>query len=357
MGFEEAGFDIVFTNEFDKDFVVLYESGMQEWGKERGSRKKYKITSSDSIVSLSTGFIEAQAFPEGKPELWGIIGGPPCQDFSINGALKGFGGVRGKMTAIFFNKIRKMKPAFFVMENVTGLLKCKDHLVRLDTIIRNHCKKDYYLARFVLNALEYGVPQFRERVFMIGLKKELFEPPVLENTFFDLQFEMHPPLYPDACKKYKWPDRNDFGAMLAPPLDIPLQLCVEHCLIKPEDREKNIANLDECFALKGNAEARKLIQEGDTHRPSFKRLHRYRYSPTTCYGNNEVHLHPYENRRLSVREALRIQGVEDTYVLPAKPGLSKKFKMIGNGVPVPLARVVAESLSDFIIKYSRNSKK
>ena len=118
-----------------------------------------------------------------------------------------------------------------------------------------------------------------------------------------------------------------------------------------------MANIDECFALKGDAEARRLIREGDTHRPSFKRLHRYRYSPTTCYGNNEVHLHPYENRRLSVREALRIQGVDDSYALPAKPGLSKKFKMTGNGVPVPLARMVAESLRDFVVKYYKDSQK
>lgn len=357
MGFEEAGFDVVFTNEFDKDFVVLYESGMKGWGEKRGSGKEYKITSPDSIVSLSTEFIEKEAFPEGKPALWGIIGGPPCQDFSINGNLKGFEGVRGKMTVIFFNKIRKMKPAFFLMENVTGLLKCKDHLTRLDTIIKNHCKEDYYLARFVLNALEYGVPQFRERVFMVGVKKTLFKPPVLENSFFDLQFEMRPPLYPDARKKYHWPDMNEFGAVITCPLDVPVELCVEHCLIKPEDREKGVANIDECFALKGDAEARRLIREGDTHRPSFKRLHRYRYSPTTCYGNNEVHLHPYENRRLSVREALRIQGVDDSYALPAKPGLSKKFKMTGNGVPVPLARMVAESLRDFVVKYYKDSQK
>ena len=90
------------------------------------------------------------------------------------------------------------------------------------------------------------------------------------------------------------------------------------------------------------------IAEGETNRPSFKRLHRYKYSPTACYGNNEVHLHPYLNRRISVREALRIQGVPDEYVLPPELSLSKKFKMIGNGVPVPLAKAVAVAVKDFI---------
>ena len=91
------------------------------------------------------------------------------------------------------------------------------------------------------------------------------------------------------------------------------------------------------------------IEEGETNRPSFKRLHRFKYSPTTCYGNNEVHLHPYLHRRLSVREALRIQGVPDEYVLPIELPMTKKFKMIGNGVPVPLAKAVADKLKDFLL--------
>ena len=100
----------------------------------------------------------------------------------------------------------------------------------------------------------------------------------------------------------------------------------------------------------GKANQFAKIKEGETNRPSFKRLHRYKYSPTACYGNNEVHLHPYQHRRLSVREALRIQGVDDSYVLTTPNLLSKKFKMIGNGVPVPLAKAVAETLKEFIVK-------
>ncbi len=91
-----------------------------------------------------------------------------------------------------------------------------------------------------------------------------------------------------------------------------------------------------------------LIKEGETNRPSFKRLHRFKYSPTACYGNNEIHLHPYRHRRLSVRETLRIQGVPDTYILPVELALSKKFKMIGNGVPVPLAKAVAIAVKGFL---------
>lgn len=68
-------------------------------------------------------------------------------------------------------------------------------------------------------------------------------------------------------------------------------------------------------------------------------------------GNNEVHLHPYKHRILSVREVLRIQGVPDTYVLPFELPLSKKIKMIGNWVPVPLARAVGDTLLIFLKEY------
>ena len=108
-------------------------------------------------------------------------------------------------------------------------------------------------------------------------------------------------------------------------------------------------NGQEFLELKKNVESRKSIYEGDTKRRSFKRLHRYKYSPTTCFGNNEVFLHPYENRRLTVREALRIQGVDDKYIW-GSGRLSQKFKIISNGVPVPLAQAVATSVLEFLEK-------
>jgi len=132
---------------------------------------------------------------------------------------------------------------------------------------------------------------------------------------------------------------------------IPIELTVSKCLVDTNDLD-SVPNANEFFNLKKPDSELQYINEGETNRPSFKRLHRFRYSPTTCYGNNEVHLHPFYNRRISVREALRIQGVEDSYILPTDLNLlSKKFKMIGNGVPVPLARAVATQVFNFITSH------
>ena len=76
------------------------------------------------------------------------------------------------------------------------------------------------------------------------------------------------------------------------------------------------------------------IEEGDVSRKSFKRLHRWRYSPTAAYGNNEVHLHPYKVRRLSIAEVLAIQSVPPEFELPSNMSLTDMFKTVGNGVPV-----------------------
>lgn len=346
MGFEKAGFEIIWTNEVDEVFIKLHAAGITSWRKARGNGIKAEIFNKKSITSISAKNIIEETFPEEKPKDFGIIGGPPCQDFSINGNRKGFKGERGKLTIIFFDRILELRPTFFVMENVTGLTKhksTKEHLKRL----LSRVEQEYFIDHKTLNALDFGVPQFRERVFFVGIRRDKVDKNII-NKFFgewftfpvDKQFQ-------GAASKYKWATAVPFGKVLTKPKNLPLNLCVESCLV-PSHEMKSTPNSKEYFNLYATDKTLNAIDEGETNRPSFKRLHRFKYSPTACYGNNEVHLHPYKHRRLSVREALRLQGVEDTYVLPSELPLSKKFKMIGNGVPVPLAEAVAIALKDFL---------
>jgi DNA (cytosine-5)-methyltransferase 1 len=348
MGFEQAGFEIVWTNEFDKDFAKLHAAGITSWRKSKGNGIKAEIFNTKSITEISSSDIISEAFPKGKPENFGMIGGPPCQDFSMNGNLKGFNGDRGKLTTLYFDKILELKPTFFVMENVTGLTKRKETKEFLQSLL-NRVEKEYFIDHEKLNALEFGVPQFRERIFFVGIKKTVLDEKVVSISQFGKWFPF--PIdkkYKDAPTKYKWATPVQFGQTLTKPEDLPLELCVESCLV-PQSEIFTTANANEFFNLYVTEKKLDAINEGETNRPSFKRLHRFKFSPTACYGNNEVHLHPYKNRRLSVRETLRIQGVPDSYILPIELPLSKKFKMIGNGVPVPLAEAVANALKNFII--------
>jgi len=354
MGFMNAGFQVVFANEYEKVFAELHDEGISSWG--RGHKKKYcPITSTKSLSDLSPDAILKKAFPKGVPSIWGIIGGPPCQDFTMNGKGDGFKGTRGKMTHVFLERIMKMKPSFFVMENVVGLLMRKEPKRILDTLLVKLISDNYYLDRTTLNALDYGVPQYRKRVFLVGLRKDMFkinnnQQSTIENIN-SFSFPWPKAKYPNAATRYNWPDMVPYGSTdVIKPQGIPYALCVGKCVEGAEE----LPNGNEYFAFSKDSESRKNIDEGDTKRRSFKRLHRYRYSPTTCFGNNEVFLHPYKNRRLTVREALRIQGVDDKYVWGPERQ-SAKFKIIGNGVPVLLAEKVANQLYMYIFKYHNNT--
>lgn len=307
MGFEMAGFQNIWTNEFDKDFAELHSAGITSWRKSIGNGLKAEIFNTKSILDITSSNIVAEAFPEGKPDNFGIIGGPPCQDFSINGKGDGFDGTRGRLTVVFFDKILELNPTFFVMENVTGLIKRKATKAYLKKLL-SRIEKEYHVDYQTLNALDFGVPQFRERVFFVGVRKNKINKEIIEQSPFGKWFPFPKSANSmDTVTKYKWPIAVPFGKKLKKPKDLPIELCVENCLV-PQRKIRKTPNADEYFNLYVQESRLLAIKEGETNRPSFKRLHRFKYSPTACYGNNEVHLHPYRNRRLSVRETLRIQG-------------------------------------------------
>jgi DNA (cytosine-5)-methyltransferase 1 len=347
MGFEQAGFEIVWTNEYDEAFAKLHAAGITSWRKSLGNEVRAEIFNTKSILDITSQDIINDAFEGVIPDNFGIIGGPPCQDFTVHGNMEGFDGERGKLTIVFFDKILDLKPTFFLMENVPGLTKNKATKEKLLEVLEP-VKKMYHIDYDILNALDFGVPQFRERIFFIGIRKDKIDekkiPIDLTGKWFKWPENNN---FRGAATKFKWPEAVKFGTTTIKPKNVLIELCVQSCLVSKE-KQQIIPNANEYFHLHTLKRKLNSIKEGETNRPSFKRLHRYKYSPTACYGNNEVHLHPFEHRRLSVREVLRIQGVPDEYVLPMDLPLTKKFKMIGNGVPIPLAKAVAESLLSFI---------
>jgi DNA (cytosine-5)-methyltransferase 1 len=197
------------------------------------------------------------------------------------------------------------------------------------------------------------VPQDRTRLFVVGFKKELLRSWYPNEHFpkraLEKNFKWPTPKYPDAKNLYSWPKKDPFNGNAQKPDDVPAELCVFSAF---QPNPETLANGKEWF--KPKSKKFKTRKEGDSSGKSFKRLHRFRYSPTAWYGNQEVHLHPTEARRISVREALRLQTVPDSYVMPAEATLSAKFKVICNGVPVLLATKLGEQIYEFI---SANQRK
>lgn len=347
MGFEATDFDVVWTNEINPMFADMYEFAVNAWQKSLGINDSLAIISSrKSITELFARDVLNEAFPGGSPELFGVIGGPPCPDFSIRGKNKGANGAHGRLSRIFIDMVCEIKPTFFVMENVPGLYKTKRHRWFLNRLISQVERAGYVVDLNILNALEFGAPQDRQRLFLIGFSRKFFKSKTGKGIgrFRDGWFCWPSARYAEA-KTLPWPKTDPFGLTPMKPDRIPIELTV-FPLLYSEPHPTELPNGKEFF----NAYSGKFwqIAEGDVSHSSFKRLHRYRYSPTACYGNNEVHLHPSEPRRLSVREALRIQAAPDEYVLPPEYPLSSKFKMISNGVPYIMANELAKSLVSFL---------
>lgn len=345
LGFEQAGFDIVWTNEVNAAFADMYEYAVTNWRKAKGIGKPAQISERNSIASLSAESIMAQAFGSGRPEMAGIIGGPPCPDFSVAGKNGGVNGKTGIFSKTFIDLICQIRPLFFVMENVPGLYRTRYHRPYFQQLIEQlEVGYGYVTDAKIVSALELGIPQDRDRLFLIGFQKHFVES-CMGRAMMPGEREWFcwpQPEYPEA-KHLPWPQTSPFGTSIACPPEIPSGLTV--CPLLADDPEM-LPNGQDYF----KPYSKKFWEraEGDVSGKSFKRLHRYRYSPTVWYGNNEVHLHPWKPRRLSVREALRIQSLPDTYVLPPDYTLTSKFKLICNGVPYRMAEQIARSVIEFI---------
>ena len=339
LGFENADFKIVFVNEYNRHFLRAYQYARRN----EGHVPVYGYSEEDVRKYLSSELWE-KTFPkynEREDKLIGFIGGPPCPDFSAAGKNEGENGENGQLTSVYANLIIKYKPDFFVLENVKGLVKIKKHKDFYERIKRKFYRAGYSLFDSLENSLEYGVPQYRDRLVLIGLLRERF------GKRLSFQIGRHRQYTMKEIQKNNWPKTAPFkeNGMLSKPDGIIEDLTIEHWFI--ENDVQHHPNANDIFAIKSVSKYTS-IPEGSLGGKSFKRLHRWRYSPTAAYGNNEVHLHPYLPRRISVAEALAIQSLPADFSLPAELPLSAKFKMIGNGVPYLLAFGIAMDLSEWI---------
>lgn len=341
LGFYKAGFqNIIWRNEFNQNFVKGFDYAMSKViGKHHG------FTNPKSIHNITSEEILDEAFGDaGKPEVFGVIGGSPCPDFSVGGKNKGEHGQHGQLTQVYVDKIISLQPTFFLLENVAGLSRTGKHKSFLEKIVLQ-LQEYFSLSHRVLNSLNFGAPQFRERVFLAGfnkkwIKKEFdIEIPSQNENWFPWEKEK----YPNARSTFTWIESTPFGENPPKPIEIPEELMVGTHICKSNEDITSLPNGSDMFTPRSDKFIK--IAEGDSSRKSFKRLHRWRYSPAAAYGNNEVHLHPTLPRRLSVREVLRIQTVPEEYELPSDLSLTHKFKMVGNGVPVVLAEAVAQSFA------------
>lgn len=353
LGFEKNGFDVVYVNEYHQPFLDAYEYSRQQM-KIETPQYGYDNTSIEDIANNSSLLNKlARNVKQQKKEghITGFIGGPPCPDFSVGGKNKGKEGENGKLTKTYCDIVCEAKPDFFIFENVKGLWRTARHREFYEEIKLHYEKAGYLLSDRLTNSLEFGAPQDRDRIILFGFHKSLLKNTELksgENLTEALKWEKHIKYKLDVTLNYPWPVRSPFKekVKVSAPKNIPIELTVEHWF-----KQNNVTkhpNANHHFIPRAALPKFQSIDEGDASKKSFKRLHRWRYSPTAAYGNNEVHIHPYLPRRISAAEALAIQSLPQEFELPSTMTLSNMFKTIGNGVPFLMAAGIAKILRDFL---------
>ena len=289
--YPKLNFNIEWANDFNKDACLTF--------------RKYfgnHIVCGD-IVKILNGWKDNLLFDKPLPESADIVlGGFPCQDFSHAGKRLGFNSKRGVLYRSMIEVIKRTNPYIFVAENVKGLLTI-DNGEAIKTIIRDFERIGYNVVPNLYLAADYGVPQNRERVIIVGTRKDMLPP-----------FEHPEPVLNEKT----W---------------ISVEKAIADLVAK---KEGTFPNHYWSKAKKNNGQGNNKIDRNKPG-PTMRAEH---------HGNIEWLWNG--KRRLSVREAARIQSFPDDFIF--YPSTSSAYKQIGNAVPPVLAWHVAKAIQAFLDK-------
>jgi len=305
LGFEKAGFNVIWANEYDKEIWETYEKNFPQVKLDRRS-----ITN-----------IPSNEIPN---DFDGVIGGPPCQSWSEAGALRGIEDARGQLFYEFIRILKDKQPKFFLAENVSGMLAGR-HSDALGNIINHFKYAGYNLNVQLLNAKHYDVPQDRKRLIFVGLRKDL-----------DMTF-----VFPK--KKQNFPNlRNAIWDLKDNALQAKDKNKTNGTFCTVPNHEYMTGTFSTIYMSRNRVrswdEASFTIQAGGRHAPIHPQAPKMLHveQDVKKFVEGEEHLY----RRLSVRECARIQTFPDDFIFHYT-SLAAGYKMIGNAVPVNFAYALA----------------
>lgn len=307
LGFERAGFNIVWANEYDKS---IHET--------------YRLNHPNTILNTSD---IREISGTDIPDCDGIIGGPPCQAWSEGGKHLGIEDPRGQLFLEYIRIVKEKRPFFFVIENVRGILEDR-HKASLNWFITLLTEAGYRVNYELLNAADYIIPQDRFRVFFIGIRSDL------KNRF----------KFPDAVSDIPVTLRQAIGDIIEEPryykdepiLEVNKQRVNHDTYTGPYDTKymarNRVRSWDETsFTIQ--AQARNAPQH-----PQAPKM-------VSVSVNQRIFAKGYEHlyRRLSVRECARIQTFPDNFIFKYSD-VKDGYKMVGNAVPPRLAWYLATQM-------------
>lgn len=303
IGFEKAGFKTIWANEYDKTIAPSFCD-------------YFKNVTFDgrSITDIPTNDI---------PLAMGVIGGPPCQSWSEAGAKRGIEDPKGRLFLEYIRVIQHVRPLFFVAENVHGLIHARNR-ASFENIIKELENCGYVVSWKLLKASDYGVPQDRERVFIVGYHSSL-------------------------GKKFIFPEKLKIKVTLKEAIGDLEQIAIGSTKI--HNHEISTTGFSPIFMSRNRVRA--------WHEQSYTILACDRHTPLhpqapkmipTGEGEMKKFVEGHENmyRRFTVRECARIQTFPDDYKF-IYSHVRTGYKMVGNAVPVNLAYHVAKTIKNDLI--------
>lgn len=347
VGVLQAGFDIKACVEIDKNCCATLRENIRR-------KKRNTLVYEGDIRELSPDTIlEEIELQAGQVDL--LFGGPPCQAFSQIGKQKSLEDERGLLLYQMIRYAEAIQPRAIMMEQVKGLLTAKDLSGKsggvFESFVAQLEEMDYVPKWRVMLAAQYGVPQLRERVFIVATKKpngfKFPEPTHDKPERCDSLFALLPyTTVGEAIKGIRNPVRK--GETSEIPDD-------SHYDVTPARDRERIHGVPEGKNLSSQTQLPKEQICGLTKKDTTKFLRLDRNKPSNTLRGGEIFYHPTEDRYLTPREYMRIHGYPDDYVLRGpirgRTGTVRdldQHRQIGNSVPPPLARAIAEKVKEVL---------
>lgn len=306
LGLSLAGFNFKYSNDevqYYCDTIAYNFPGCVTEAKDVRDLKGYKIKELINNKKISL-----------------IAGGPPCQAFSILGKRGSFSDIRGQLVFDYIRLINELEPEAFVFENVPGLLTLNNGEDWAQLYYHFQAETGYDIYTDILNAADYGVPQIRKRVFVVGFRQ--------------------PALFTFPQPKYRDLSSLDLLNQHLPDW-IPAKLALEEV--------DGLHNHD--IRIHGDrvrSRYEKILPGGRDKVDHTDRIDPEKPSGTVLVGSKagggRPHIHPYLPRHITVREAARLQSFPDWYKLLGTS--TAQYRQIGNAVPPLLALAVGKSILD-----------
>lgn len=340
-GFYDAGYEVVLGVDFD-------EAALKTFKENHGNAEAIKL---DLFNHENLDIIENYLIDR-KIELDVLVGGPPCQGFSIAGP-RDMNDKRNTLYLAMVELANRLKPKAVVLENVPGLLQTNGG-IGAKRIIQDFKEIGYVMVPKLLYAPDYGIPQMRKRVFFVGLKDDsrefIFPEATISKEHYvtckdaisdlpPLQTEGGEIIYGEEIQDYMTEPTSEFQKKMRKDFEkvynhigsIPIEKTKKMISLVPEG--KNYKALPE--------EYRGLYK----YHEALTRYHSNKPSNTINTGHRS-HFHYKWNRIPTVRESARLQSFSDEFIFHGNK--SQQYRQVGNAVPPILGQVVATQLMPYL---------